>query len=471
MSLFPLDRLLDRLITTGSITLIDTDGSQRTFGPADADKSVTIRINDPRFMRRFARRPGLAIGEGYVDGSYSLEDGRLQDTFDIVMSSAKGREPPGFFANSAMRAIRLIRRNDGARATQNVRHHYDIDHALYETFLDEDMQYSCAYWRDGVTSLDQAQHEKKEHIARKLRLEPGMRVLDIGSGWGGMALHLAREYGVDVTGVTLSSDQYETSLRRAQQEGLTDKVTFKLLDYRDEPGTFDRIVSVGMFEHVGRRNFGEFFDHIDRLLKPDGVALLHTIGRNAPPAPINVWMSQYIFPGAYLPSLSELAPLMEERGLWLTDYEMLRLHYAKTLAAWNERFQAHRAEIAKRFDERFCRMWEFYLLMCEAAFIHRTMVVFQIQIAKEIDTLPITRDYMYADAAAPMVSAAKQSSDQGADRSNTRKRASTTARSGASKPRGGARKAAGTKRSNRKSTAADRTAAKSRDRESEKTGG
>jgi cyclopropane-fatty-acyl-phospholipid synthase len=224
-------------------------------------------------------------------------------------------------------------------------------------------------------------------------------VLDIGSGWGGLALTLARDHGVRVTGVTLSVDQYQTSLRRAQEAGLSDRVTFKLLDYRDEPGSFDRIVSVGMFEHVGLRNYGEFFDHIDRLLKPEGIALLHTIGRMAPPAPINAWMEKYIFPGAYLPSLSQLAPLMEQRGLWLADYEMLRIHYAKTLAAWNERFQMRRGEFAQMFDERFCRMWEFYLQLCEIAFLHRTMVVFQLQMTKQIDALPITRDYIYADEA------------------------------------------------------------------------
>jgi cyclopropane-fatty-acyl-phospholipid synthase len=357
---------------------------------------VTLRISDPSFIRRLIRRPGLVLGEGYMDGSYSVEAGTLHDFLEIVVVSSEGREPSGFLGGALMAASALTRRNDGARASRNVRHHYDIDHRLYEMFLDEDMQYSCAYWRDGVTSLDQAQRDKKRHIAKKLVLEPGMDVLDIGSGWGGLALTLARDYGVRVTGVTLSVDQYQTSLRRAQEAGLADQVTFKLLDYREEPGTYDRIVSVGMFEHVGRRNHGEFFDHINRLLKPDGVALLHTIGRMATPAPINAWMQKYIFPGAYLPSLSQLAPLLEKRGLWLGDFEMLRLHYAKTLAAWDERFQARRAEIAKMFDERFCRMWEFYLQLCEIAFRQRTLVVFQMQMTKRIDALPITRDYLYA---------------------------------------------------------------------------
>jgi len=400
MSLFPLDRLLARLITHGEITVVGAKGERETFGKSGTGPSVTLRINDPAFIRRFLRRPGLLIGEGYMDGSYSLEAGSLRDFLKIIVVSSEGREPKGFVGAALLKAAALTRRNDGARASRNVQHHYDIDHRLYERFLDEDMQYSCAYWRDGVTSLDQAQRDKKRYIARKLRLEPGMEVLDIGSGWGGLALTLARDYGARVTGVTLSVDQYQTSLRRAQEAGLSDRVTFKLLDYRDEPGAFDRIVSVGMFEHVGLRNYGEFFDHIDRLLKPDGIALLHTIGRMATPAPINAWMQKYIFPGAYLPSLSQLAPLLEQRGLWLADFEMLRIHYAKTLAAWDERFQAHRAEFAGMFDERFCRMWEFYLQLCETAFLYRTLVVFQVQMTKQIDALPITRDYIYADGAA-----------------------------------------------------------------------
>jgi cyclopropane-fatty-acyl-phospholipid synthase len=363
-----------------------------------------------------------------MDGAYSFEAGTLRDFLEIVVVSSDGREPKGLVGAALVKAAELTRRNNGARATRNVRHHYDIDHRLYEMFLDEDMQYSCGYWREGVASLDQAQREKKRHIARKLLLEPGMEVLDIGSGWGGLALTLARDYGVRVTGVTLSMDQYQTSLRRAQEAGLSDRVTFKLLDYRDEPSRFDRIVSVGMFEHVGRRSFGEFFDHLDRLLKPEGIALLHTIGRMTTPAPINAWMEKYIFPGSYLPSLSQLAPLLEQRGLWLTDFEMLRLHYAKTLAAWDERFQARRNDIAAMFDERFCRMWEFYLQLCEAAFRHRTLVVFQMQMAKRIDALPITRDYVYADGAGET----RQTSPAGNNNKATTKRRSRTAAKAAS---------------------------------------
>jgi cyclopropane-fatty-acyl-phospholipid synthase len=257
------------------------------------------------------------------------------------------------------------------------------------------MQYSCAYWRDGVTSLEQAQYDKKQHLAGKLLLEPGMTVLDIGCGWGGLALHLAREYGVRVTGVTLSTDQHETAVRRAAEAGLADRVTFKLQDYRLEPETYDRIVSVGMFEHVGKAHYNEFFDHIVRLLKPQGVAVLHTIARMAPPGPVNAWTRKYIFPGGYLPSLSELAPLLENRRLWLTDFETLRIHYAKTLHEWDRRFQAARAEIARKMDERFCRMWEFYLQSAERGFYHSALAVFQLQIAKDLQAVPLTRDYLY----------------------------------------------------------------------------
>ena len=400
MSLFPFEGLIDRLIKHGELTVITHDGKSRVFGDPAEGPSVTMRIHDPGFIRRLVRRPGLALGEGYMDDAFTFEKGSLHDFLEIVVISTKHQEPRGFIGEAAAKAASLVRRNDVVRASRNVQHHYDIDHWLYEMFLDEDMQYSCAYWRDGVTSLEQAQRDKKDHIARKLMLEPGMRVLDIGCGWGGMALTLARDYGVEVTGVTLSVDQHETAVRRAQEAGLADRITIKLQDYREETGSFDRIVSVGMFEHVGRRNFGEFFDNLDRLLKPDGVALLHTIGRMATPGPINSWMRKYIFPGAYLPSLSQLMPLLEQRGLWLADLEMMRVHYAKTLAVWDERFQARRAEIETRFDARFCRMWEFYLQLNEVAFRHRSLVVFQLQLAKRIDAVPITREYLYSDGAA-----------------------------------------------------------------------
>lgn len=395
MSLFPLDRLLDRLITHGQLTIVGADGERRVFGKAGNGPAATVRLHDKSFVRRFTMRPTLLLGEGYMDGDYTIEEGTLRDFLEIVLVSSDRREPAGFFGGVLAKSIGVMRRNDGERASRNVRHHYDIDHRLYEMFLDEDMQYSCAYWRDGVTSLEQAQRDKKDHIARKLLLEPGMKVLDIGSGWGGLALTLARDYGAIVTGVTLSTDQFETSKRRAEEAGLSDRVTFKLQDYRHETDAYDRIVSVGMFEHVGLRNFGEYFDHLKRLLKPDGVVLLHTIGRMATPGGINAWMKKYIFPGAYLPSLSQLMPLIEERDMWLTDLELLRVHYSKTIAVWNERFQARRADVAAMHDERFCRMWEFYLVLNEVAFRYRSLVVFQLQLTKQMMGVPLTRDYLH----------------------------------------------------------------------------
>ena len=408
MSLFPFAKLVNRLITHGELTVIEHDGKRHVFGSPETGPSATIRITDPGFVRRLMRHPCLVFGEAYMDGAFTIEAGTLHDLLEIVIISTARGEPAGFVGRMMARAASMLPRNDGARATRNVQHHYDIDHRLYEMFLDEDMQYSCAYWRDGVTSLEQAQRDKKDHIARKLLIEPGMKVLDIGCGWGGLALTLARDYGANVTGVTLSTDQYETAVRRVEEAGLADRVTIKLQDYRHETDSYDRIVSVGMFEHVGPRNFSEFFDHVDRLMRPDGVVLLHTIGRMATPGPINAWMRKYIFPGAYLPTLSQLMPLLEERGLWLADLEMLRIHYAKTLAVWDERFQARRAEIAAMHDERFCRMWEFYLQLNEIAFRHRSLVVFQLQFGKKIDAVPITRDYLYADAASASLRAEHQ---------------------------------------------------------------
>jgi cyclopropane-fatty-acyl-phospholipid synthase len=400
MSLFPLDRLLGRLVRHGRLTVVDAAGKRYAFGDAAAAPAVTVRLTDPRLPWKLALNPKLMVGEAYVDGTLVVEQGTLRDFLTIVLvSQSIATDPP---RTPVMRkAERIYRTKDVinrlGRSERNVRHHYDIGEALYELFLDPDMQYSCGYWAEGVTSLEDAQTEKRRHIARKLLLRPGMQVLDIGCGWGGLALHLAREHGVRVTGVTLSQDQHAKATRRAAEAGLSDRVTFKLLDYRLEAAQYDRIVSVGMFEHVGRPQFAEFFDHVHRLLKPRGVALIHTIARMWDPGPINSWFSKYIFPGAYLPALSEVAPILERQGLWLTDLEILRLHYAKTLHAWNERFQSHRAEVRAMFDERFCRMWEFYLQSCEVSFTHQELCVFQLQLAKEIDAVPITRNYLYDD--------------------------------------------------------------------------
>ncbi|MCW5715630.1 MAG: class I SAM-dependent methyltransferase [Bauldia sp.] len=395
MSLFPLERALRGFITHGHLTVIDTDGQTSSFG--QGEPAVTIRIRDPGFKWRLLRRPSIEGADGYVDEAFSIEAGTLRDYLEIVLvSQERMLETSPLAAVQQRIGNALRRRNTFARSSRNVRHHYDIDQRLYDLFLDEDLQYSCAYWRDGVTSLEDAQRDKRRHVARKLLLQPGMRVVELGCGWGGLALHLAREHGVHVTAYTLSHDQHATAVRRAAEAGLADRVTFKLEDYRNAAGPYDRVVSVGMLEHIGLHSLPEFFRKLSALLAPDGIAVVHSICRAGRPGGVNPWIQRYVFPGAYLPSLSQLAPLIERNGLWLTDFESLRIHYAKTLAAWDERFQARRAEISGRFDERFCRMWEFYLQSCEVTFLHRKQVVFHLQMAKAIDTVPITRDYMYA---------------------------------------------------------------------------
>ncbi|MBN2751920.1 MAG: class I SAM-dependent methyltransferase, partial [Rhodospirillaceae bacterium] len=291
---------------------------------------------------------------------------------------------------------RLHQHNPAQKAKRNVAHHYDLPPELYDTFLDADHQYSCAYFPTGSETLEQAQAAKKRHIAAKLLLEPGQRVLDIGCGWGGMALSLAKDFGVDVTGITLSEHQLATARARAMAAGLSDRVRFELMDYRSVRGRFDRIVSIGMFEHVGVRYYRAFFRAIRERLSENGIALLHTIGRNEPPGDTNPWIRKYIFPGGYCPALSEIMAVVEHERLFVCDVEILRLHYAQTLKLWADRFQAHRAEVATMLDERFCRMWEFYLSGSEMAFRHDNQTVFQLQLTRSKTAVPDTRDYISA---------------------------------------------------------------------------
>ncbi len=328
-----------------------------------------------------------------------IEQGSLYDFLYLVLSNVKGIMPPWPTILTALmrRMTRRIRQfNPPSRSRRNVHAHYDLDGRLYSLFLDNDLQYSCAYFADGVTTLDDAQLAKKRHIAAKLALQPGQRVLDIGSGWGGLGLYLAEHADVEVVGVTLSEEQLAVSNRRAEEMGLADRVRFLLQDYRFVEGPFDRIVSVGMFEHVGVGHFGTFFNTCRDLLTPDGVMLLHSIGRFGPPGDTSAWIQRYIFPGGYIPAVSEVIPRVERSGLKLTDMEILRLHYAKTLKAWRERFLAHREEVAALYDERFCRMWEFYLAASEIAFRVGALMNFQIQLAKNLEVLPLTRNYMVA---------------------------------------------------------------------------
>jgi cyclopropane-fatty-acyl-phospholipid synthase len=387
-----------RLIRIGDLTVIDADGRTHFFSGAEVGPDVTIRLHDRALHRRIMTHPYLAFGEAYMDGTLTLEKGTIYDALDLAARNMGQLDtfPLQRLRDSFRRLMAFIETyNPVERARKNVAHHYDLSGALYDLFLDADRQYSCAYFRTDNDSLEVAQHNKKAHIAAKLRLKPGQKVLDIGSGWGGMGLYLAQTADVDVTGVTLSVEQQKLSEERAKAAGLADRVGFHLRDYREEPGKYDRIVSVGMFEHVGVAHYREFFAKVRDLLHEDGVMLLHSIGRMGPPYGPNPWMKKYIFPGGYTPSLSEVLAAVERAGLWVTDVEILRLHYAKTLRQWRRRFAANRDKAKALYDERFCRMWEFYLAGSEVAFRHMGQMVFQMQIAKRVDAVPLTRDYMF----------------------------------------------------------------------------
>jgi len=334
-----------------------------------------------------------------MNGRITVENGDIADLLDLLMHNLSLSSPKGMLriTHAWRRVTRWIaQRNHSLRARRNVAHHYDLSAKLYDIFLDRDRQYSCAYFSAPGETLEEAQIGKKRHIAAKLFLDrPGLSVLDIGSGWGGLALDLARDCGAKVLGVTLSEEQIALARTRAKMAGLAERCRFELVDYRALSGTFDRIVSVGMFEHVGVPYYLAFFEKLRALLKEDGVALLHTIGRSDGPGVTNSWIAKYIFPGGYTPALSEVLPVIERAGLIVTDVEVLRLHYAETLKEWRRSFKARWNAVAELYDERFCRMWEFYLAGSETAFRRDGLVVFQIQLAKNIDTLPLTRDYMF----------------------------------------------------------------------------
>jgi cyclopropane-fatty-acyl-phospholipid synthase len=358
---------------------------------------VTIQLKDRKLYRSLFLNPELHAGEAYMDGTLTIEKGTIRDF--LVLAELNGnnlrKHPLQSFLHKGLKRVRkLHQRNDVRAAKQHVRHHYDLSNELYKLFLDNDLNYSCAYFIKPDDTIETAQQNKLRHIAAKLDLRPGQRVLDIGCGWGGMALYLAAVADVEVVGVTLSTEQHALANQRAKERGLEKRVRFELMDYRDVKGPFDRIVSVGMFEHVGITHYDKFFNHVRDLLKPDGVALLHSIGRKGGPSTTGAWIRKYIFPGGYSPALSEALASVERSKLWVTDIEILRLHYAKTLRAWEERFQANRPQITALMDERFCRMWEFYLIVSELSFSEGSHMVFQMQLAKERETLPITRDYM-----------------------------------------------------------------------------
>jgi cyclopropane-fatty-acyl-phospholipid synthase len=392
-----LARLFDQIVTIGRLNVIDAGGAVHSFSGGPGPE-VTIRLGNRTLHWKLLCRPRLYLPEAFVDGTLTIEEGSLYDLVDLLTRNVEAL-PQGLLTRLLNGSLGSLRRahqyNPLARAHKNAAHHYDLSDELYELFLDRDRQYSCAYFRGGDGDLDAAQRAKKAHIAAKLLLRPGLKVLDIGSGWGGLALYLAQECGVEVTGLTLSAEQLKVATRRAAAVGIGDRVRFHLRDYREERGRYDRIVSVGMFEHVGINHYRAFFARLRALLAPDGVALLHSIGRMDGPGSTNPWIRKYIFPGGYVPALSEVVPVVERLRLWVTDIEILRLHYAETLRLWRQRFARNRERVHAIYDERFCRMWEMYLVGSEIAFRRGNHLVFQLQLARAVDTVPLTRDYMF----------------------------------------------------------------------------
>jgi cyclopropane-fatty-acyl-phospholipid synthase len=397
---FVLNAILQRMITIGRLTIIWPDGSRTTYAGEDGP-NATVRLRDRRTVRRLVVNPSMGAGEAYMAGTLTVEDSCIYDFLDTVLLNLQ-LKPTGHPVSRLRERLanfsrRLMQYNPAHRSRRNVAHHYDLNGRLYSLFLDRDRQYSCAYFPRGDETLEEAQAAKKRHIAAKLCLDrPGLRVLDIGCGWGGMALTLARDFGAHVTGITLSEEQLAEARLRAAAEGLEDRVQFELRDYRSVTETYDRVVSVGMFEHVGIGHYQEFFDTVSRCLKPDGVALIHAIGRSDGPGSTNAWLRKYIFPGGYSPALSEVLPPVERSGLMVTDVEILRLHYAETLRHWRRRFAANRDAITALYDATFCRMFDFYLAASEITFRRCGHMVWQIQLTHGHGPVPTTRDYIGA---------------------------------------------------------------------------
>lgn len=389
-----IESLLRRMVKTGDLTIRLSGGRTHRAGDGSGPP-VAIRLT-ARGLRRLVANPSLGLGEAYMDGDLVFEQGTMRQLLEMVgASGGRAPKPRGAWPQRTWKALkrRAQQLNDRTASRRNVAHHYDISNDLYRRFLDADMQYSCAYFAQPDMTLEAAQAAKKIHLAAKLALSPGHKVLDIGCGWGGLAITLARDFGVQVTGVTLSTEQLELARARAAAAGVADRVRFELRDYRDLAEPFDRIVSVGMLEHVGAPHFRDYFETVKRLLTDDGSAVIHSIGRMSGPGLTNPFTRKYIFPGGYIPGLSEIVAAAEASSLWITDIEVLRLHYAETIKHWLARFLAD-PDIPSLYDDRFRRMWEFYLCGAELGFRHGGHMNFQIQVARRRDALPITRDYM-----------------------------------------------------------------------------
>ena len=390
------------IITKGNLTIIDSRGVTYQFGD-QTGKPIQIRFTSAKWEREVALDPALKLGEAYMNDGFEFIKGDIYSLLETIFEStgpiAENQLWMKAFSFIRTATKRFVQMNTLRRSAKNVEHHYDLSGKLYEMFLDPDRQYSCGYFENPNVGLGEAQLAKKRHLAAKLQVKENEKLLDIGCGWGGLGLYFARVLGANVTGVTLSHEQHGIANQRAKDMGLQDKAKFFLLDYRKLDDAFDKIVSVGMFEHVGIGHYKEYFDHVKRLLKPDGRFVLHSIGRSGEPGATNPWIAKYIFPGGYIPSLSEVIPVIEKSGLIITDIEILRLHYAETLKAWREAFLAHWDEAKALYDERFCRMWEFYLAASESAFRWQGMMVFQIQLAHKQDAVPLTRDYITEEEA------------------------------------------------------------------------
>jgi cyclopropane-fatty-acyl-phospholipid synthase len=396
-----LDQMLRRLIRHGRLIVTDHDGTVHEYGPGDGE-TIHIRLTDSRAATHIARNPRMGAGEAYMDGRLVIEPPHdVRDFVLFVMGQANRHggldRPRGWLHRTLSTAARHL--NTRARASANAVHHYGLTREFYELFLDEDRQYSMAYYRDPTSSLERAQLDKLALVAAKLRLGPDLRLLDIGCGWGGLGLYMHRHFGCEVLGVSLAPDQVRFANERAQAAGVSDRVRFELIDYRDVAGQFDRISSVGMFEHVGANHYDEYFAKTRDLLDEDGIMLTHTIGRPGPPTGDDPWSLKYIFPGHHLPAMSEMVAAMERTGWEIADLEVLRLHYALTLEEWYRRAKLHERKIVELYDERLFRMWQFYLAGAEQSFRAGKMVNFQVQSVKRRDAVPMTRDYMVHEAA------------------------------------------------------------------------
>lgn len=395
--MFPLSHMMKAFIRKGRLTVIDAGGKRHVFSGTDGPH-VTMRLTDRKLYRTLVFNAELAAGEAYMDGSMRFEEGSTLRDF-LTLFSINRLSLGSYPIQKILRAVKMRFRkrqqsNRKGQAQQNVAHHYDIGNEFYKLFLDDNMLYSCAYFREPGETLEQAQRNKLRLLASKLCLKPGMKVLDIGCGWGDLALYLAKLEDIQVLGVTLSKEQQALATERAAKAGLAERVKFELRDYRDVTGPFDRIVSVGMFEHVGVHHYDEFFVKLNALMPDDGIAVLHSIGHMSPPGMASAWLRKYIFPGAYSPALSEVFEVVERNGLWVTDLEFLRVHYATTLQHWAARFESNREKVVDLYDERFARMWEFYLISAEMMFRTGSQLVFHMQLSRSRDASPIVRDYI-----------------------------------------------------------------------------